>query len=171
MSITPTLPPSITPSPTNTVIPSPTPIITISPIPTATIAACNSSGTNIPLIKYFIPPDGSVNVPTNSHPVIVFNQSIDPATLLYGDTRNIVICQKTSPASNACISSTILNVEVEILSNVYRNDYVILHPLQTLQRGIQYTIFVGNNLKPLPECSAYSPVITGRIQNSFTTIE
>jgi hypothetical protein len=101
--------------------------------------------------------------------MIVFNQSIDPATLLYGDTRNIVLCQKTSPTSNACISSTIVNVNVEILSIVYRNDYVILHPVQPLQSGARYTIFVGNNLKPFPECSIYSPVITGRIQNSFTT--
>jgi hypothetical protein len=105
----------------------------------------------------------------NTQPVIVFNQSIDPATLLYGDTKNIVLCQKTSPSSNACASSTIVNVTLEILSIVYRNDYVILHPLQLLQSGARYTLFVGNSLKPLPECSAYSPVITGRIQNSFTT--
>ncbi|MBE0688475.1 MAG: Ig-like domain-containing protein, partial [Anaerolineaceae bacterium] len=140
-----------------------------SPTPTATIAACNTSGTNIPLIKYFIPSDGSLNVPVNTHPLIVFNQSIDPTTLIYGDTRNIVLCQKTSPTSNACILSTIVNVEVEISSIVYRNDYVILHPTQPLQSDSRYTIFVGNNMKPLPECSAYSPVITGRIQNSFTT--
>jgi hypothetical protein len=121
------------------------------------------------LIKYFVPSDGSENVPVNSQPVIVFNQSIDPTTLLYGETKNIVLCQKTSSTSNSCISSTIVEVDVEILSIVYRNDYVILHPLQTLQSGARYTIFVGNNLKPLPECSAFSSVITGRIQNSFTT--
>jgi hypothetical protein len=166
---TPTVSPSLTPTPFNTVVPSPTPIFTSSPTPTATIAVCNTSGTNIPLIKFFIPSDGSVNVPVNSQPVIVFNQSIDPTTLIYGDTKNIVLCQKTSPTSNACNSTTIVNVTIEILSIVYKNDYVILHPLQLLESGKRYTIFVGNSLKPLPECSAYSPLITGRIQNSFTT--
>jgi len=121
------------------------------------------------MIKYFIPSDGSVNVPVNTHPVIVFNQSIDPSTLLYGETKNILLCQKTSLSSNSCISSTIVNVELEILSTVYRNDYLILHPLQLLESGKRYTIFIGNNLKPLPECGIYSPVITGRVQNSFTT--
>jgi hypothetical protein len=162
-----TISPTLTSTQTATLTPSIT--FTPSPTPTATLVVCNTSGTNIPLIKYFIPSDGSINVPVNTHPVIVFNQSIDLATILYGDTKNILLCQKTSPASNACIYSTIVNVKLEILSINYRNDYVILHPLQILESGKRYTIFVGNNLKPLPECSIYSQLITGRVQNSFTT--
>jgi hypothetical protein len=121
------------------------------------------------LIKYFIPPNGSTNVPVDVQPVIIFDQSIDPTSLVYGDARNIVLCQKTSPTSNACINSTIIGATVEITSLVYRNDRLIIHPLQPLQPGKLYTLFVGNNLKPLTECSAYSTVISGRVQNNFTT--
>ncbi len=116
------------------------------------------------------PPDGSINVPVDVIPVIVFNQSMDPSSLTYGDASHIVICQKVSANSNSCRNGTEVNAILEIRSVVYRNDWVIVHPLQDLQNGILYTMFAGNQIVALPECSAYSKPLGGRIQSNFITV-
>lgn len=116
------------------------------------------------------PPEGSVNVPVDIKPVIVFNQSMDSNSLTYGDTSHIVICQKVSGSSNSCRSGTEVNAYLEIRSVVYYNDWLIIHPLKPLDNGIQYTMFAGNQIKTLPECSSYSKPLGGREQSNFTTV-
>lgn len=172
-TFTPTVTSSNTPTYTltftHTNTPSITPTLTQSPSPTATLAICNTtSKTN--LLKYMWPPDGSVNVPVDVIPVIVFDQSIDPTTLVYGDPSRIVICQKSSDSSNACRNGTVINATLEIKSMVYQNDWVIIHLQENLDAGILYTMFAGNQIKSLPECSTYSIPLGGREQSNFTSI-
>jgi hypothetical protein len=137
--------------------------------PTATQPAviCNDDP-NLQLLGYFWPPDGSVNVPTNIIPIIFFNQSMDPSTLTYGDANHVVICQKTNGNSNACRSGTEVNATVEIRSLIWRSNLVVILPQEPLQRGVQYTLFAGNQIKVNAQCS--STPMSGRKQSNFTTI-
>ena len=168
-TFTPTNTATNTPTHTPTVTPTPTFTFTPSPTPTSTIAVCNTSGTNVPLINYIVPPDGSDEISISIQPYIVFNQSIDLTTLEYGDAKNIVLCVKTSPTSNACDNTKIINADLEILSTVFRNDYVIIHPLQSLESDVRYTLFIGNLIEPHPDCTEYSQPLIERIQSNFTT--
>jgi len=125
---------------------------------------------NAEIIAYMFPPDGSVNVPVDIIPVIVFNQSMDLSTLTYGDTSHIVICEKVSGSSNSCRTGTEVNAYLEIRSVIYYNDWLIIHPLLSLQKVFLYTIFAGNQIKTLPECATYSRPLGGREQSNFTTV-
>ena len=116
------------------------------------------------------PADGSVNVPTDVIPVIVFDQSMDPTTLTYGDASHLVICEKLNNNSNSCKAGTEVNATLEIRSVVYYNDWVLIHPQSQLQNGILYTMFAGNQIKSMPDCSSYSQPLGGRDQTNFTTI-
>jgi hypothetical protein len=102
--------------------------------------------------------------------VIVFNQSMDASTLTYGDTNHIVICEKVSDSSNSCRNGTEVPAEIEILSVVYRNDWVYVYPLLPLEKGILYTLFAGNQIVAHPECSSYSKPLGGRVQSNFVTV-
>lgn len=168
-----TFTPTMTFTPTSTVTqtwtPSNTPTWTLTPSSTATLATCNVNP-DLELIAYMFPSEGSVNVPVEIIPVIVFNQSMEASTLTYGDTSHIVICQKVSGSSNSCRSGTEVNAYLEIRSVVYHNDWVIIHPLENLQKGILYTMFAGNQIVALPECSTYSKPLGGRKQSNFTTV-
>jgi hypothetical protein len=172
-TFTPTLTSSVTPTftftSTLTPIPTLTSTFTLTPTPTATISTCNIN-TGGDLLKYMWPSDGSVNIPLDVIPVIVFNQSMDASTLTYGNTSHIVICQKVSPSSNSCRNGTEVNAYLEIRSVVYHNDWVIIHPLENLRKGILYTMFAGNQIIALPECASYSTPLGGRIQSTFTTV-
>lgn len=163
MTFTPTL------TATNTLTPSFTPTSTLTPTPTATLTTCNVNP-NVEVLAYMFPPDGSVNVPVDIIPVIVFNQSMDASTLTYGDASHVVICQKVSGASNSCRTGTEVNAYLELRSVIYYNDWLIIHPQEALQKGILYTLFAGNQIKTLPECSTYSKPLGGRDQSNFTTI-
>jgi len=168
---TPTWTSSVTPTltATNTRTPSFTPSSTLTPTPTPTLTTCNVNP-NSEIIAYMFPPDGSVNVPVDIIPVIVFNQSMDLSTLTYGDASHVVICQKVSGSSNSCRTGTEVNAYLEIRSVIYYNDWLIIHPLEKLQNGILYTMFAGNQIKTLPECSTYSKPLGGRDQSNFTTV-
>ena len=172
-TFTPTWTSSVTPSltftPTSIATQTFTPPLTLTPTPTPTLTTCNVDP-NAEIIAYMYPPDGSVNVPVDIIPVIVFNQSMDTSTLSYGDASHIVICEKVSGSSNSCRTGTEVNAYLEIRSVIYYNDWLIIHPLETLQKGILYTMFAGNQIKTLPECSTYSKPLGGREQSNFTTI-
>jgi hypothetical protein len=172
-TFTPTWTSSVTPSltftPTSIATQTFTPSLTLTPTPTPTLTTCNVDP-NAEIIAYMYPPDGSVNVPVDIIPVIVFNQSMDTSTLSYGDASHIVICEKVSGSSNSCRTGTEVNAYLEIRSVIYYNDWLIIHPLETLQKGILYTMFAGNQIKTLPECSTYSKPLGGREQSNFTTI-
>ena len=146
-----------------------TPTFTLTPSPTATLAICNTTP-KTSLLKYMWPPDGSVNVPVDVIPVIVFNQSIDPSSLVYGEPSRIVICQKSSDSSNACRNGSEVNATLEIKSMVYQNDWIIIHLQEPLRGGILYTMFAGNQIKSLPECFSFSSPMGGREQSNFTSI-
>lgn len=154
---------------TQTNTPSITPTFTLTPSPTATLAICNTTP-KTSLLKYMWPPDGSVNVPVDVIPVIVFNQSIDPSSLVYGEPSRIVICQKSSDSSNACRNGSEVNATLEIKSMVYQNDWIIIHLQEPLRGGILYTMFAGNQIKSLPECFSFSSPMGGREQSNFTSI-
>ena len=168
-SVTPSLTFTPTSTATQTFTPSVTPTSTLTPTPTPTLTTCNVDP-NVAIIAYMFPPDGSVNVPVDIIPVIVFNQSMDASTLSYGDTSHIVICEKVSGSSNSCRTGTEVNAYLEIRSMIYYNDWLIIHPLETLQKGILYTMFAGNQIKTLPECSTYSKPLGGREQSNFITV-
>ncbi|PKO04107.1 MAG: hypothetical protein CVU41_18750 [Chloroflexi bacterium HGW-Chloroflexi-3] len=168
-SVTPTFTFTSTLTPTHTLTPTLTSTFTTTPTPTATISTCNIN-TGGDLLKYMWPSDGSVNIPVDVIPVIVFNQSMDASTLTYGNASHIVICQKVSSSSNSCRNGTEVNAYIEIRSVVYHNDWVIIHPLENLSKGILYTMFAGNQIVALPECSSYSTPLGGRIQSNFTTV-
>ena len=168
-SVTPTMTYTPTFTATNTLTPSFTPTSTLTPTPTATLTTCNVNP-NVEVLAYIFPPDGSVNVPVDIIPVIVFNQSMDASTLTYGDASHVVICQKVSGASNSCRSGTEVNAYLELRSVIYYNDWLIIHPQEALQKGILYTLFAGNQIKTAPECSTYSKPLGGRDQSNFTTI-
>ena len=169
-TVTPTFTFTPTFTATRTLTPSLTPTYTMTPTPTATIAVCNVSPPES-LIRYMWPPEGSVNVPLDIQPVIVFNQSMNASTLTYGDANHIVICQKVSDSSNSCRNGTEIEAYIEILSVVYRNDWVNIYPLQLLEKGIRYTLFAGNQIVAHPDCSSYSKPLGGRVQSNFITIE
>ena len=162
-----TFTPTFTSTPTQ--IPSMTPTFTFTPTPTVTIATCNVTLQGS-MLQFMWPADGSINVPLNIRPVIVFNQSMNASTLTYGDANHIVICQKVSDSSNSCRNGTEIPARVEILSVMYRNDWVNIYPLQPLEKGIRYTLFAGNQIVVHPDCSSYSKPLGGRVQSNFITI-
>jgi hypothetical protein len=162
-----TFTPTFTSTPTQ--IPSMTPTFTFTPTPTVTIATCNVTLQGS-MLQFMWPADGSINVPLNIRPVIVFNQSMNASTLTYGDANHIVICQKVSDSSNSCRNGTEIPARVEILSVMYRNDWVNIYPLQPLEKGIRYTLFAGNQIVAHPDCSSYSKPLGGRVQSNFITI-
>lgn len=166
---TPTATDTPTATPTPTDIPPATPTPTPTPTPTTTDPAikCNNDP-DVELIGLFLPTDGSENVSLTVNPVIYFNQSMDPTTLTYGDEQHVVICQKINENSNACQNGTEVNATIQISSLFYRYQVVIIYPQVSLQRGVLYTIFAGNQLKVHPQCPPRS--VGERQQSNFTTI-
>jgi len=166
-SLTPTW--TVTPTNTATVTRTPTHTATFTFTPSPTVPVCNTSP-NSELLKYFWPSDGSVNIPTDVIPVIVFNQSMDLNSLTYGDENHIVICEKINSSSNSCRSGTEVSASIEVRSVIFQNDWVVIYPQSLLEKGVNYSLFAGNQLKVLPECNSYSRPFSGRKQSSFTTM-
>ncbi|HSM25147.1 MAG TPA: hypothetical protein VK856_09815 [Anaerolineaceae bacterium] len=172
-SLTSTLTATSTLTPTYTVTfsrtPSLSPTNSITPSPTVTVIICNEDPTRELLVSMW-PDDGSSAVAVDIKPIITFNQAMDRATLTYGDTNHIVICEKVSDSSNSCRSGSEVQAYLEIRSIHYLNDWIIIHPTEGLEKGVLYTMFAGNQIKSAPECSEFSKPLGGRVQSTFITI-
>jgi hypothetical protein len=94
---------------------------------------------------------------------------MDPTTLTYGDENHVVVCQKTNGDSNACRSGTEVKATIEIRSLIWRYNLVVILPQEPLQKGVQYTLFAGNQIRVNSQCS-FTP-LSGRKQSNFTTIQ
>lgn len=163
--------PTNTPTPTNTNTPTVAPTHTTTPTPTATSTQsgviCNNNP-DLEIIGYFYPLNGSENIPLSINPVVFFNQSMDPATITYGDENHVVLCQKLNENSDVCLPGTEVNATIEISSLIFRYNFVLIKPQSSLERDVLYTVFVGNQIKVHPQCP--NTPIGNRKQSNFRTV-
>lgn len=130
--------------------------------PTSTPSACSTPNPVTGFVTGTSPIDGSVNVPLGVQSVIFFNQSMDAATLIYGDNTHFALC------SNAgCPPAQIVAATVSIQNNLYLNDQVTVIPDAPLAPNLTYYLVAGTLVQNHADCGNVLQAV--RVITSFTT--
>ena len=129
---------------------------------------CNTEANQISVA--FNPSNESVNVPIDIQPIVKFNQAMDETTFVYGGNNfTVALCEFDN--LNVCPPPKVISASLEIRDSIYSNDTLIIKPDAPLGNGVSYLIYIGNGIKPDPQCITYSEPISEKIISKFTTIQ
>src|SRR5690606_23209509 len=104
-------------------------------------------------------------------PYINFNQSMDSNTFIYGEGEfTIAFCKLLNDSQTTCPLGQNIIETIEFSQTNYFNDTVIIHPVDQLEIGMTYLIYISSGVNPHPQCDGFTDTVVDEVLSSYSTV-